>query len=58
MRDADDDDVADDERCGVEPELRRVEIDVLAGFEFQIDGAVFAECRDRVPVFASSASSR
>ena len=56
---ADDDDVADDERRGVEPELGGVEIDVLIGFELQIDGAVASERRESAhPVFASSASIR
>ena len=47
VRRADDDDVADDERRGVETELGRVEVDLLIVFELQIDGAVSSEGRNR-----------
>ena len=47
VRGTNDDDVADDERGGVQADLARIEIEVLVVFELQIDRAAAPERRDR-----------
>ena len=59
MRRADDDHVAADDGCCVQPDLAVDEIHLLIVVELQIDHAVGAEAAGRMrPVFASSAIRR
>ena len=48
MRRTHDHHVANNQRCGIESDLRRVEIEILVGIELEVDGAAGPERRDRI----------